>query len=109
MEAYYMQQSQSPYFSGYYRQCGSSFGALAAGNGRAALPLARKFFLPVDKRIGCELVIQAAPELVEVVTKNKSPKQALKTLLRKLLKNNLTVDLWIVVKKDKQTQDKKQQ
>ena len=43
MEAYYQQQSVSPYFSGHYRQRGSGFGDLAAGIGRAALPIARKF------------------------------------------------------------------
>ena len=49
MEAYYQQQSVSPYFSGHYRQRGSGFGALAAGIGRAALPIARKFLWPVAK------------------------------------------------------------
>ena len=45
MEAYYSNQaSQSmPHFSGHYRQRGSGFRALAAGIGRVALPLARKF------------------------------------------------------------------
>ena len=42
MEAYYAQQAVSPYFSGHYRQRGSGFGALAAGIGRAALPLPGK-------------------------------------------------------------------
>ena len=73
----------SPYFSGHYRQRGSGFGALAAGIGRAALPIARKFLWPVAKKIGRELFVQAAPELVEVVTKKKSPKQALKSTMQK--------------------------
>ena len=68
MEAYYQQQSVSPYFSGHYRQRGSGFGALAAGIGRAALPIAGKFLWPVAKKIGRELIVQAAPELVDVVT-----------------------------------------
>ena len=55
MEAYYAQQSVSPYFSGHYRQRGSGFGALAAAIGRAALPIARKFVLPAVKPIGKEL------------------------------------------------------
>ena len=48
MEAYYSNQaSQSmPHFSGHYRQRGSGFGALAAGIGRVALPLAKKFIWP---------------------------------------------------------------
>ena len=83
MEAYYQQQSVSPYFSGHYRQRGSDFGALAAGIGTAALPIARKFLWPVAKKIGRELIVQAVPELVEVVTKKKSPKQALKSTVQK--------------------------
>ena len=72
MEAYYQQQSVSPYFSSHYRQRGSGFGALAAGVGRAALSIARKFLWPVAKKIGRELIVQVAPELVDVVTKKVS-------------------------------------
>ena len=72
MEAYYQQQSVSPYFSGHYCQRGSGFGAVAAGIGRAALPIARKLLLPVAKKKGRELIVQAAPELVDVVTKTFS-------------------------------------
>ena len=81
MEAYYSNQaSQSmPHFSGHYRQRGSGFGALAAGIGRNALPLARKFLWPAAKKIGRDLLVQGAPELVEVATKRKSAKQALKS------------------------------
>ena len=82
MEAYYQQQSVPSYFSGHYRQRGSGFGSLAAGIGRAALPIGRKFLWPVAKKIGRELIVQAAPELVEVVTKKKSPKQALKSTVQ---------------------------
>ena len=57
MEAYYQQQSVSTYFPGHYRQRGSGFGALAAGIGRAPLPIARKFRWPVAKKIGRELVV----------------------------------------------------
>ena len=47
MEAYYSNQaSQSmPHFYGHYRQRGSGFGALAAGIGRVALPLAKKNYM----------------------------------------------------------------
>ena len=83
MEAYYQHQSVSPYFSGHYRQRGSCFGALAAGIDRAALTIARKFLWPVAKKIGREIIVQAAPELVEVVTMKKSPKQALKSTVQK--------------------------
>ena len=57
MDSYYANQALSlPHFSGHYRQRGSGFGALAAGIGRVALPLARHFILPTAKRIGKELL-----------------------------------------------------
>ena len=73
MEAYFSNQaSQSiPHFFGPYRQRGSGFGALAAGIARVILPLARKIIWPAAKRIGRELLVQGAPELVEVATKRK--------------------------------------
>ena len=90
MEAYYQQQSVSPYILGHYRQRGGSgFGALAAGIGRAALPIARKFLWPVAKKIGRELIVQAALELVEVVAKKKSPKQALKLTVQKTVRKQV--------------------
>ena len=58
-----------PLFSGHYRQRGSGFGALAVGIGRVALPLATKIIWPAAKRIGPELLVRGAPELVEVATK----------------------------------------
>ena len=70
MDSYYANQVISlPHFSGHYRQRGSGFGALAAGIGRVALPLARRFILPAAKRIGRELLKQGVPELVDVVSK----------------------------------------
>ena len=80
MDSYYANQVTSlPHFSGHYRQRGSEFGALAAGVGRVALPLARQFICPTAKRIGRELLKQGVPELVDVVSRKKSLKQALKT------------------------------
>ena len=78
-----------PHFSGHYRQRGSGFGALAAGIGRVALPLARKFIWPAAKRIGRELLVQGAPELVEVATKRKSAKQALKSTVAKTARKQI--------------------
>ena len=75
-----------PHFSGHYRQRGSGFGALADGLGRFALPLARKFFLPAAKKIGSELLVKGAPELIDVVTIKKSPKQALKNTVKKTVR-----------------------
>ena len=91
MEAYYSSQaSQSmPHFSGHYRQRGSGFGALAAGIGRVALPLARKFLWPAAKKIGRDLLVQGAPELVEVATKRKSAKQALKSTVAKTARKQI--------------------
>ena len=76
MEAFYSNQaSQSmPHFSGHYRQRGSGFGALAAVIGRVALPLAGIFFWPAAKKIGRDLLVKGAQELVEVATKRKSAK-----------------------------------
>ena len=74
MGAYNQQQLVSPYFSGHCCQRGSGFGALAAGIGRAALPISRKLAC-MKKKNGRELILQAAPELVDVVTKKKPPKK----------------------------------
>ena len=82
MDSYCANQATSlPHFSGHYRQRGSGFGALAAGIGRVALPLARRFILPTAKRIGKELLKQSVPELLDVVSSKKSPKQALKNTI----------------------------
>ena len=79
----------SPYFLGHYCQRVSGFGALAAGIGRAALPIARKFLWHVAKKIGRELIVQAAPELVDVVTKKKTPKQAIKSTVQKTVRKQV--------------------
>ena len=54
-----------------------------------ALPLTRKFVKPAAKKIGKELLLQAAPELIEIATKRKSPKQALKSTVRKTIKKQV--------------------
>ena len=82
MDSYYHNQANLPPFSGNYRQRGSSFGALALRIGRVALPLARKFVIPAAKKVGKELLLQAAPELKDVAAKIKSP-QALRRTDRK--------------------------
>ena len=70
MDSNYANQVTSlPPFSGHYRQRGSGFGALAAGIGRVALPMARRFILPTAKRIG--------RELLDVVSKKKITKTSL--------------------------------
>ena len=91
MEAYYSNQASNsmPHFSGHYRQRGSGFGALAAGIGRVALPLARRVIWPAAKKIGKELLVQGAPELLEFATKKKSAKQALKSTVKKTAKKQI--------------------
>ena len=87
MDSYYANQATSlPHFPGHYRQRGSGFGALAAGIGRVALPLARRFILPTAKRIGKELLKQSVPEILDVVGNKKSPKQAIKNTISKTVK-----------------------
>ena len=78
-----------PHFSGHYRQRGSGFGALAAGIGRVALPLARKFLWPPAKKIVRDLLVQGAPELVEVATKRKSAEQAVKSTVAKTARKQI--------------------
>ena len=75
MEQYYAKQASLPHFSGHYRQRGSGFGALAAGIGRVAIPFARRVILPAAKKLGRELLMSAAPELIDVAMKKKSPKR----------------------------------
>ena len=90
MEAYYNNQlsNSMPHFSGHYRQRGIGFSALAAGIGRVALPLARRFIWPAAKTIGRELLVQGAPELLEFATK-KSAKHAMKSTVAKQRENKL--------------------
>ena len=93
MEQYYTKQASLPHFSGHNRQRGSGlwFGALAAGIGRVAVPFARRVFLPAAKKLGRELLMSAAPELIDIAMKKTSPKQASKILSQKLNENNSVV------------------
>ena len=76
MATYYHNQATMPHFSGHYKPQSNGFGALAMGSGRVELPLARKFIVPAAKSIGKELLVQAAPELIDIATRKKTPKQA---------------------------------
>ena len=44
----------------------SGFGTLAAGIGRVAIRFARRVILPAAKKLGRELLMSAAPELIDV-------------------------------------------
>ena len=89
MEQYYAKQASLLHFSGHYRQRGSGFGALAAGIGRVAIPFARRVILPAAKKLGRELLMSAAPELIDVAMKKESPKQALKNTVTKTARKQL--------------------
>lgn len=89
MEQYYTQQAQIPHFSSYTRQRGSGFGALVSGVGRFALPFARKFLVPAAKKLGRQLLMEGIPELADVVAKRKSPKQAVKSTLKKTIRKQV--------------------
>ena len=89
MDAYYHNQATMPHFSGHYRQRGSGFGALAMGIGRVAIPLAQKFIVPAAKRIGKELFVQAAPEIIDIATRKKTPRQALKITVENTIKKQV--------------------
>ena len=89
MGQYYAQQAQLPHFSGLARQRGSGFGSLAAGVGRVALPFAKKYLLPAVKSIGKEFLSQSIPELLDVASKKKTPKQTVRSAVRKTVKKQL--------------------
>ena len=84
MEAYYRHQPTMPHFSGHYRQRCSGFGFLAMGIGQVALPLTQKFLVPAAKRIG--------KELIDITTRKKTPKQALKNTVKTQSKHKLEID-----------------
>ena len=93
MDSYYTNQASSlTHFFGHYRQRASGFGVVASGIGCVALPPARKFVLPAAKRIGKELLLQCVPELMDVIGKKKSPKQAPK---KHHIKHSKKTNRWI--------------
>ncbi len=77
MDAYYVQH-ELPYYIGQNRQRGSGIGALVGGIARLALPFMKNILFPAAKRIGREFAIQALPEVAEVLTQRKSPREAFK-------------------------------
>ena len=86
-------------------QRGSDFGALAAGIGKIALPLALKFLRPTTKKIGRDVLVQGAPELVEVATKRISAKQALKNTVAKTARKQIGRSLQSHIARDPNTLD----
>ena len=45
--------------------------------------------IPAAKKIGRELLFEAAPELIEAATTRKSPMQALKSIVRQTIKKQV--------------------
>ena len=77
MEQYYAKQASLSHLSGHYRQRSCGFGALTADIGRVAMPFAQRVILSASKKLRRELLMSAAPELIEVAMKKKSTKQAI--------------------------------
>ena len=67
-------QQNTP-FSGPARQMGAGggLGAFAMRMGRAAIPVVRKYILPVAKQVGKNLLKAAIPEIGHVLTGKKRP------------------------------------
>ena len=72
---------------------------------RVALPLARKLIVPVVKRIGKEILVQAATELMEIAAKKKKPKQAFKNTVN----NTITKQIGAGCSKSHMSRKRRQQ
>ena len=71
-------------FRGPARQYGSGgLGAFAMRMGRVAVPLVKKYFVPVGKEFGRNLVSAFVPEIPKIVAGRKQPRKALKESLKK--------------------------
>ena len=58
-------------------------GAFAMRMGRVALPLMKKYVLPVAKEVGKNLVSAFVPEVTSLISGRKRPRKVLKDTLRK--------------------------
>lgn len=83
MDAYFQSQGELPHFRGGSRQRGSGLGTLALAAGSTALPVIKKLLLPAAKRFGKELLLQAAPEAIDVLQGKQSIKKATKRSMKK--------------------------
>ena len=68
-------------FSGPARQMGTGggIGAFAVRMGRVAIPLVRKYILPVAKQVGKNLIESAVPEFGHILAGKKKPSRKLLT------------------------------
>ena len=71
--------------SGPARQMGSGggIGAFAVRMGRVAIPLVRKYILPVAKQVGKNLIESAVPEIGHILAGKKEPSRKLLTNVAK--------------------------
>ena len=88
MDAHYdfqiRQQHQQSTFHGPARQFGSGgMGAFAMRMGRVAMPLMKKYILPVAKELGRNLVSSFLPEFTSIVSGKKRPRKAVTDVLKK--------------------------
>ena len=86
MDAHYdfqiRQQHQQFTFHGPARQFGSGgMGAIAMRMGRVAMPLLKKYVLPVAKEFGKNLVSSSVPEFANIVSGKKRPRKAVRDVL----------------------------
>ena len=81
-------------YGGPARQFGSGaagLGALAVRVGRCALPLLKKYALPLAKKLGKNLVTAAIPEIGQVIAGRKKIRTAAKDSVKKSISESLAV------------------
>ena len=78
-----LKPSNASLFRGPARQYGSGgLGAFAMRMGRVAVPLVKKYVLPVAKEFGRNLLTTFIPEVSNIVSGKKRPRKALKDSLK---------------------------
>ena len=89
MDAHYYfqirQQHQPSIFHGPARQFDfGGLGAFAMRTGRVAMPLMKKYILPVAKRFGRNLVSSFVPELANIVSGKKRTRKTVREVWKKI-------------------------
>ena len=80
---------ESTFYRAVGRQERRGFGALAQMIGRTASPFLRQYVVPVEKRIGADMLEFAAPDIGKVISGTKSFKTAAKSVRMQDLKKQL--------------------
>ena len=76
-----------PHFLGHNKQRGSDLGSLGAGVEIIGLFVAPKVLQPDLKWKVQDLFVQSVPEVMDVVTKEESPKQAMESAVDETARN----------------------